>query len=225
MAFRVENRGKGPAEIYIMEEIGVFGVSAKDVGAAMPALKQEKEIILHLNSVGGSFFDGIAIYNLLLGVRDRLTVNIEGIAASAASTIALAGKTVNMAAGSWFMMHEAQGHAAGNANGLRTLAEQLDGFTNTIAGIYASKTGRPQADHLAELTDNEIWLDATQAKAGGYIDKITNEGQKIAASLDPKTAARFIKPPAALIMTDPAQIRATDIHRARAISQRAKLLD
>lgn len=173
------------AEIWIYEEIGDFwdgGVSAKQFAEDLKGLGRVNNITLHLNSPGGVVTDGIAIYNLLKQNQARITVNIEGWAASIASVIAMAGDEILMAENGLMMIHDPWGLAIGNAADMRAAADVLDKMRDSIIMAYAKKSKRD--DHnFAELMAAETWMTAQEALDYGLIDKITDSMQ-MAASFD-----------------------------------------
>src|SRR5690606_36444092 len=138
---RIENNQSGEASVYLYDEIGYWGVTAKDF--VRDLLNTEADTIsLHISSPGGDVFDGIAILNALRNHPATVHVTIEGLPASAASFIAMAGETVTMARNSELMIHEPHAVAVGlNAAEMRDLAERLDKIGDNIASIYAEKAG------------------------------------------------------------------------------------
>jgi ATP-dependent Clp protease protease subunit len=141
------------------------GISAQTVSDALkPACKS---ITVHLNSPGGSAFDGVAIYNLLKASAKPVNVIVEGMAASAASIIAMAGDTITMATGSVLMIHEAMSMAFGNADAMTKMADTLTTVTSGIADIYVAKTGLPKAEIL-DMQNVETWMTADEAVAKGF---------------------------------------------------------
>lgn len=181
--YRIENAAKSEeATVYIYEEIDSFwGVSAQSFVKDLQALKSST-IHVRINSPGGNFFDGMAIYNALRQHPAEIVTHVDGLAASAASIIALAGDRVIMGNGSFMMMHNAWGFAVGDGNELRQMAEVLDKITGSIVDIYAKHTGKSDAQ-IAELLDAETWLTADEAVAEGFADE-TEEAKKASASFD-----------------------------------------
>ena len=121
--FRAQARG---AEIVIYDEIGAFGIPAKAFLDELKALGPVAELTVRINSPGGSVFDGVAIYNALKRHDARLTVWIDGIAASIASMIAMAGDEVVMPENAMLMLHDPSGLVMGTAADMRGMAEALD---------------------------------------------------------------------------------------------------
>lgn len=168
--FRIVNQAGLPTQVMIYDEIGFFGVSAQQFADQLGEIGGPVE--LYINSPGGEIFDGISIYNQLLRCPE-VSVYIDGIAASAASFIAMAASPgkLGMAKNAKMMIHNGQAFAAGDAAELRKMAELLDAETANIASIYADRTGRPAEDFLAMMGD-ETWLSAQQACSEGLADYV-----------------------------------------------------
>jgi ATP-dependent Clp protease, protease subunit len=176
------------AEIWIYEEIGQdfwtgSGVTSKNFQKELSAITA-KQIDLHINSPGGAVFDGVAIYNLIKQHPANVTTYIDGIAASIASIIALAGNKVVMAENALYMMHNPSGVVMGTAADMRSLADVLDKIRGTMTGVYAAKSGRAD-DEISALLDAETWMTAAEAKEFGFVDEIADE-------MDLAACARFV---------------------------------
>src|SRR5690606_4620718 len=124
-----------------------------------------------INSPGGDVFDGIAIYNMLADYNGPVTVTVDGLAASAASFIAMAGSTVQMNRAAQMMIHDASGFAFGNAADMRAMAALRAQVSDTAAGIYAARTGRP-VDELRDAMLTETWYTAQAAVDAGLADEM-----------------------------------------------------
>jgi len=166
------------SEIWIYEEIGEnwwdgSGITAKGFQKELSAIKSS-QIDLHINSPGGLVFDGITIHNLLKQHPANVTTYIDGLAASIASVIALAGNRVVMAENALFMIHKASGAVFGNSDDMRDFAEKLDKVNVSIATTYMGKTGKKD-DEIDEMMKNETWLTAKEALEAGFIDEISGE--------------------------------------------------
>lgn len=148
---------------------GWFGTNASDFVRELDAMDVD-ELDVHVNSPGGAVWDGLAIMNSLKAHRARVTVTVDGLAASAASIVAMGGDTVVMAEGSQLMIHRASGGAWGNGEYLRQTAGILDKIDGNMAAIYARKAGGTSADWL-ELMTAETWYDAAEAVAAGLADR------------------------------------------------------
>ncbi len=170
------------AEVVIYDEIGAYGVSAKGFLAELGALPGGTPLAVRLNSPGGSVFDAVAIYNAIKRHSGTVTVWIDGIAASAASYIAMAGDEVVMPENAFLMIHDPAGMVMGTATDMRAMAEALDKIKGSLLQGYAAKSGRPQ-EEIAPLMAAETWLDAKDALDLGFADRIA-EPVRIAARFD-----------------------------------------
>lgn len=185
--------GEKHTEVMIFDEIGLWGVTAKDFATALKAIPEDHAITVRINSPGGSVFDGYAIFNALKSRAASVTTRIEGLAASMASVIALAGSKVTAAANSIVMIHNPWSGVSGDSDDLRKMADLLDKLTGQLVGIYAAKTGLPEADVRAAM-DAETWFTGAEAKEWGLVDEVTDEIQ-VAAVFD---VSRFRNAPKAL---------------------------
>ena len=179
--YMIRARGTG-TEVLIYDEIGAYGVTAKGFLAEFGALPDDAAIDLRLNSPGGSVFDAVAIYNALKRHAGEITVWVDGIAASAASYIAMAGDTIVMPENAFLMIHDPSGLVMGTAEDMRATADALDKVKSSLIQGYAAKSGKPD-DEIADLMAAETWLDAKDALALGLIDRMA-EPVKLAASFD-----------------------------------------
>ena len=179
--YMIRARGKG-TEVLIYDEIGAYGVTAKGFLAEFGALPADAAIDLRLNSPGGSVFDAVAIYNALKRHAGEITVWIDGIAASAASYIAMAGDRVVMPENAFLMIHDPSGLVVGTAEDMRATADALDKVKGSLIQGYAAKSGATD-EEIAALMAAETWLDAKDALDLGLIDRMA-EPVKLAASFD-----------------------------------------
>jgi ATP-dependent Clp protease protease subunit len=151
-----------------------YGVSASDFVAALNNVK-EGDISLHLNSPGGDVFAARAMVAAIAAHPSKITAYIDGLAASAASYVAMACDEVVMQDGAMLMIHNAWTMAMGNAGDLRSTAELLDKIDASIVADYQRKSGLP-ADEITAMMAAETWLDAKEAVAKGFADRVaTNE--------------------------------------------------
>ena len=170
--FEIQNNAESEtADVYIYSEVGGHDVNAKTFIDELKTIK-DKNIDVHINSLGGSVFDGLAIYNALKNHSKKVTTKVEGIAASIASVIAMAGDTIEMAENSLFMIHNPFAMSGGDANELRKTANILDKIRNEIAGIYASKSTQT-AEHFVDLMNVETWFNSNETMELGLINGIT----------------------------------------------------
>ena len=146
------------------------GVTAKRISAALRSIGN-RDVIVRINSPGGDMFEGIAIYNLLRTHPAKVTVEVLGWAASAASIIAMAGDVIRMGLGSFMMVHNAWGLVIGNRHDLREAASLFDGFDAAIADIYQARTGMDRVG-IERLMDAETFMTAAQAVEYGFADAV-----------------------------------------------------
>ncbi len=177
---RIENAAAETADVYIYDFIGfdgLSGIGALEFAQDFRAITA-KNITLHLNSPGGDVFDAIAIYNAIRDHASNVTVRVEGIAASAASFIAMAGDEVLMAPHAMLMIHDAWGLVKGPAADMRAQADVLDSISNTIASIYAEHASGPRGGSkgtTAQWRDRmiaESWYTDEEAVSAGLADGI-----------------------------------------------------
>ncbi|MBW6281928.1 Clp protease ClpP [Pseudomonas aeruginosa] len=177
-AWRPELRaasGDNPdSTITIYEPIGYEwwtgeGVTAKRIAGALRSIGNDIDVTVNINSPGGDVFEGLAIYNLLREHKGKVTVNIIGLAASAASFIAMAGDEIRIGRAAFLMIHNAWLIAMGNRNDLREIADWLEPFDMTLADIYAQRTGI-DIDDIVKQMDAETWIGGREAVDKGWAD-------------------------------------------------------
>ncbi len=186
-SIRASARDVRAAEVLIFGDIGESwwgeSITAASFVRELAQLDVD-DITVRINSHGGSVSDGIAIYNALRRHKARVTTSIEGVAASIASLIAMAGDTVEMAENALLMVHAPWGYSAGNAVDMREFADLLDAWSQAMATSYAAKTGRDASEMLGLLTDGQDhWYTAAEAKAEKFIDSVV-AAVPVAAALD-----------------------------------------
>lgn len=169
------------AEIVLYDEIGGWwGVTAEQFRQELAGISA-KTIHLRINSPGGSVFEALAMYNALREHEARVISHVDGLAASAATVVALGADEVHMAANAFFMIHEPWVLSMGNADQLRKDADLLDKITGSIVGMYRQKT-QASDDEVREWMEAETWFNADEAKAAGFVDLIDNgEEEDLAA--------------------------------------------
>lgn len=145
--------------------------SATSFRDALKELGDVSTINLSINSGGGSVFDGIAIYNMLKSHKATVNVYVEGLAASIASVIAMAGDTITMRSGSMLMIHRPFTVLQGNAEEMRKAAETLEKMGDNIVNIYSDRTGI-QAEEIQQIMSAETWLSAEEAVDQGWATKL-----------------------------------------------------
>ncbi len=184
----VRAAGNDANSISIYDSIGEnwegTGVTVKRISAALRAIG-EKDVVVNINSPGGDFFEGVAIYNLLREHQGRVTVQVMGLAASAASVIAMAGDEILMGDGSFLMIHNAWAVAIGNRHDMADAAKLLEPFDTAMAKVYAARSGVTEAE-AARMMDEETWIGAAQAVEDGFADGLLDGA---AATKDAKQAS------------------------------------
>lgn len=183
--YRFAARGSDRAEVYLYGQIGESwfgdGISAKRFADDLKAVQNAKTIDVRINSEGGDVFDGKAIYMLLLQHKANVVVWVDGLAASAASFIAMAGNEINIAEGGFMMVHNAWTVAAGNSEDLRRTADLLESVSTSIRDTYTARTKR-STDEVQAWMDAETWFTGADAVKYGFADKMV-ENLKAAASV------------------------------------------
>lgn len=170
---------KGPIvssdESWIYDWFGIENTSPKSVNKAIEEANGD-ELEVEINSGGGSVFAGSEIYTALRSYQGNVTVKIVGLAASAASVIAMAGKKVVMSPTAQMMIHNVSSGASGDYRDMEHTAEILKNANETIANSYRIKSGMGQ-DELLAMMDKETWMTAEKAKEYGLIDEVMFENQ------------------------------------------------
>ena len=162
-----------PAVLSIFDDIGAFGVSAKSFLNDL-ASAQGDSVRVEINSPGGDVFAGLAIYNGLRNSGKKVNVRVLGLAASAASLVAMAGDTIEMPENSFMMVHNPWGFAMGGADDMRDTADMLDKLGVSLASTYAKRTGK-SAEEIAALLDAETWMSAAEAVDAGFATAVISE--------------------------------------------------
>jgi ATP-dependent Clp protease protease subunit len=152
--------------------------------ADLDALGDITELNIYINSDGGDVFAGQAIYSMIKRHNAKVTVHVDGLAASIASIIAMAGDVVHMPLNAMLMIHNPMTIAWGNANEFRKIADTLDKIRESSIAVYQEKTGLDEKK-IIEMMDAETWFTAEDALKLGFADVI-DEKKEIAASLEGK---------------------------------------
>ena len=174
----VENDEEKSAELILYGSIGSDeywdDISDKAFKQDIENLGDVENIILHINSPGGSVFSAVAIANTLKNHKAKITANIDGLAASAATIITSACDIVKMPKNALFMVHNPITFAYGNNQDMQKTLEMLNKVKNSIIETYLNKA-KTDKETLSELMDNETWMSAEEAKEYGFIDEILDE--------------------------------------------------
>lgn len=166
----------GRTPVYVYDVIGdswLGGVAAADFVQQLTDIG-DGGIDLHINSPGGSVFDGVAMYSALLNHPSDVTSYVDGIAASAASFLAMAGDRVVVEKPAKMMIHNASGLVMGQGKDMREMADLLDEVSGTIAQVYTDRAGGKLADWQAAM-DAETWYSAQAAVDAGLADRVNND--------------------------------------------------
>lgn len=171
-----------------------FGIPSASPSAVAKILNDDDDDVeVNVASNGGDVFSASEIYTMLRQSKANVTVNIQGLAASAASVIAMAGNKVNISPTAQLMIHQAASYGGGNKDDLAHEIDVLDGIDKSIASAYESKTGMPQGD-LLNMMAQETWIGAQEAVDKGFADEIMFVDEKqaafsnVTASIVPKSA-------------------------------------
>ena len=164
-------------DVFIYDEIGGYGITAKNFIDQLP--QTTGSLNVRVNSLGGSVFEGFAIYQALRDHPADITVYVDGIAASIASVIAMAGDKVIMSASSQMMIHEGHVEAYGDAEKLSRAVDLLETASNTIASVYAARCGGTP-DEWRSAMKAETWYTAEEALKAGLADEVIKETKRSA---------------------------------------------
>lgn len=145
------------------------GVTARRISAALRHIGADNDVTVSINSPGGDVFEGLAIYNLLAEHRGHVTIKILGLAASAASVIAMAGDTVQIAKAGFFMIHNCWTCACGDRHYMHEVGEYLEPFDLAMASLYEDRTGLKLSE-LTDMMDRETWIGGQGSIDQGFAD-------------------------------------------------------
>lgn len=165
------------------------GVTAKGVASQLRAIG-ERPVEVHLNSPGGDMFEGIAIYNVLREHSQPVTVKIMGMAASAASVIAMAGDTIEIGSASFMMIHNCWVLAAGNRNDFAEISAWLEPFDRAMVELYSARAGQ-DASAIAAWMDAETYMSGSMAIERGFADALLAADQ-MTVDADARAADRAV---------------------------------
>lgn len=234
---------EGAATLYLYGPIdswgGMWGVSAGEVAGALAALPTNTtDLTVRINSPGGEVFEAVAIMNLLRDHAARITAKVDGIAASAASFLAVSADETIMGGNTELMIHDAWGLAIGNAADMRQYADMLDRVSNDIASVYDTKAGGG-TDSWRQYMLSESWFTAEEAVSLGLADSVNTanadgaDGEDAAARFDTASLFQYADRqhapapapvPTASNVPDPATLAAADADRARRFKQHARTM-
>ena len=164
------------------------GITAKRIAGALRAMNGA-DVTVNINSPGGDMFEGLAIYNLLREYEGHVTVKVLGIAASAASIIAMAGDDIQIGRGAFLMIHNCWVYAMGNRHDFAELVQSLEPFDTAMADIYAARSGLDIAA-VQKLMDGESYIGGSDAVAKGLADSLLSADAVIDGDESPGAALR-----------------------------------
>lgn len=159
------------------------GFTSSDVVVALAAIDDDADLVVHLNSPGGIATEGAAIHALLSARSGQTDIVVEGIAASAASLIAMAGDTVTMSLGAVMMIHDPSGMTWGTVADHQKTVEGLEALATAYARVYAAKSGK-SADDCRTIMRDERWFTPEQAVEEGFADEVTDTKAEPVAAFD-----------------------------------------
>lgn len=179
--YNIKNLSENSTEVVIYDEIGQWGIDSKAFIEEIKKISTEN-ILLRINSPGGSVIDGLAIHDAIKRAPQKVTAQIEGLAASIATIIALGADEVTMSQNSLFMIHNVWGGETGGAKDMRKAADLMEKMGDRLVNIYVSKTGKDESE-IRYWMDEETWFTADEAYEAGFIDYV-EEPIALAAKFD-----------------------------------------
>lgn len=190
------NATKEPAKFYVYDVIGGWDLDSAEFVRAVHAVESDV-IDLHINSPGGFVYDAVSMFEALKAHPATVAVHVDGLAASAASFLAQAGDTVEIAGAGRMMIHDAQGIGIGGPADMREYADLLDSVSDDIAGIYAGRAGGKPATWRTAMTAT-TWYSATDAVDAGLADRVSGGTDKKTSGTN--LAARMLRARAAVAL-------------------------
>lgn len=188
--YRFKNVAADEAELLLYDEIGGFGTYAEDFLAELKAVTAPK-LRVKVNSPGGAVFEGVALANALRSHPAEVTVQVDGIAASIASVIAMAADRVVVQPQAMLMVHDASGVCLGNAQDMTDMAALLDKISDNIADAYVAKAGGTR-DEWRQVMKAETWFNAEEAVEAGLADEVvSSKKQAQPDEAEPEMHRRF----------------------------------
>lgn len=215
-------------ELYIYGDITSYkwndaDITAKDFAEDLKALGDLKTLNIYLNSLGGSVFQGQAIFSILKRHSAYKNVYIDGIAASIASVIAMAGDTIRMPKNAMVMIHNPWTFAMGNSADLRKEAEALDKIRESMIAAYMDKIqDKTTEEELIDLLDAETWLTAQECFDRGFCDELLEEKQIAASCFDSEMFAKYKNVPDSLKNLQKGADRLSDDEKRRKIIEESR---
>lgn len=194
-------RNETGATIYIYDVIDSYwGVSAKDVISALAEVGDTTDVAIRINSPGGDVFEGRAIMAAIRNHKGKTTAYVDSLAASAATSIAVACDEVVISQGAFFMIHNASSAVWGDKNAMRETADLLEKIEGSIVADYVGKTGAEE-QQVIDWMNAETWFSADEAIANGFCDRLADT----AKAKNTWNLAAFSNAPSALMPDSPEQ--------------------
>ena len=181
--YNIKNLSETSTEVVIYDEIGAWGIDSKSFIEEVKQISTDN-VLLRINSPGGSVIDGLSIHDAIKRMPQKVTAQIEGLAASIASIIALGADEVTMSENSLFMIHNVWGGETGGAKDMRKAADLMDKMGDRLVNIYVGKTNKEESEIRAWM-DDETWFTANEALEAGFINYV-EEPIALAAKFDIK---------------------------------------
>lgn len=164
------------------------GVTASHIAGALRSMNGA-DVTVNINSPGGDMFEGLAIYNLLREYEGKVTVKVLGLAASAASIIAMAGDDIQIGRGAFLMIHNCWVYAMGNRHDLEQIAADMAPFDKAMGDIYTYRSGM-NADDVAKMMDSETYIGGSDAVDKGFADRLLSADEISDDDDSPEAALR-----------------------------------
>lgn len=180
LGFKILNKDNNePVEILIYDQIGTDffsndGITAKEFNEQLAKIPQDKQIKVSINSPGGNVWDGMAIYNALNRRKKNVVCAVDGVCASIATVIAVAGRELQVPKNAMLMIHRTWGLCQGNANEMQKMSESLEKHDKMIADIFRQKTGRSETEIMQKMTE-ETWFSGEDAINFGLADRLIEQ--------------------------------------------------
>lgn len=203
--WNMRNLDDGSGELTLYGEISNetwYGdeVTPKEFKAGLDSLGDIETLNVYINSPGGDVFAGQTIYSILKRHKAHKNIYVDGLAASIASVIAMAGSTIFMPKNSMMMIHNPWTFGVGNASDFRKLAEDLDKIRESLISAYEDRSALMR-DEIIDIMDKETWLTASECMEYGFCDVVEGEKQ-IASSIDSEMLKKYRNTPKDLIDPD-----------------------
>lgn len=209
--FRIVAKKGSPTKVYIYDEIGFWGTTAKDFVAQLQDI--EGDIDLHLNTPGGSVFDGLAICAAIKEHEGKVTGKVDGMAASAGSFILQACDERHITRNAQVMIHDAKAYAGGNAAQMRQAADLLDRVSDNIADIYAVRSGEGTVESWREImTSGDKWYSGNEALEAKLVDAVMDNPEEDDEAPDEASNSWSTAEVEAFLQTPPEKLAASSKH-------------